>query len=250
MNDSQDSVINKALFKATIEEWRYNPAFLPLMVLGYLYLIGFAIISVSFVSAPIHEATFSSVFYTAAPCVALLGAGIIGQNVSSGILSVLFARPIRRYSYVLTRWLALAVASSTLCLILLLVEQVAGMAAFPGVAPDFNTLSQGVARVSMCFGLSATFIMFSSVLPSVINLSAWILFCIEHNCRNSTYGAIFVTHIVWKRARSQIGRICYSNLQRTGAASSINCFSIYRSFISGSYSIDKLVYGIYLFFQS
>lgn len=177
----KDSIINKALFKSTIEQWQYNPSFIPLMVIGYLILIGYAIVSVTFVSAPIHEATFSSVFYTAAPCVALLGAGIIGQNVTSGILSVLFARPIRRYSYVLTRWLALSVASSTLCLILLLIEQVAGMAAFPGVLPDFNTLCQAVERISMCFGLSATFIMFSSFLPSVINLSAWIVFCFISN---------------------------------------------------------------------
>ncbi len=171
----KDTVINKALFKSTIEQWQYNPSFVPLMALGYLFLIGYSIISVTFVDAPIHEATFSSVFWTAMPCVALLGAGIIGQNILSGILSVLFARPIRRYSYVLTRWLALSVASSALCLILLAIEQIAAMAAFPGIMPDFNTLSQGVARVSMCFGLSATFIMFSAILPGTVDLCAWIL---------------------------------------------------------------------------
>jgi len=175
IKNKKDSIINKALFKSTMEEWRYNPALIPLMSIGYLYLIGFSIVSVTFVDAPIHEATFSPVFWTALPCVAVLGAGIIGQNVASGILSVLFARPMRRYNYVLTRWLALSVASSALCMILLGTEQIAGMAAFPGIVPDFNTFSQAVARISMCFGLSATFIMFSALLPNAVDICAWIM---------------------------------------------------------------------------
>ncbi|MCW5822830.1 MAG: hypothetical protein KIT34_08490 [Cyanobacteria bacterium TGS_CYA1] len=177
----KDRAINLALFKSTLEEWRYNPAFIPIMAIGFLFLIGYSIVSVTFVDAPIHEATFSSVFWTALPSVALLGAGIIGKNVSSGILSVLFARPIRRYSYVLTRWLALSVASSALCLILLAIEQIAAMAAFPGILPDFNTLSQAVARVSMCFGLSATFVMFSSIFPNTLDLGIWIMLSFSSN---------------------------------------------------------------------
>lgn len=245
----KDSVINKALFKATIEEWRYNPALIPFMILGYIYLIGFSIISVTFVSAPIHEATFSSILFTAAPCVALLGAGIIGQNVSSGILSVLFARPMRRYSYVLTRWLALSVASSTLCLVLLVIEQVAGMAAFPGVSPDFNTLCQAVERVSMCFGLSATFVMLSSFLPNVVNLFAWLVLCFTSNMiveiaqlepylLNTNYGT------EWSRKLSEIViPICkelavplqslatpYIDLSHLAHATSISWFSVFTYF--------------------
>lgn len=177
----KDRVINQALFKSTIEEWRYNPAFIPIMAVGFIFLIGYSIVTVTFVDAPIHEASFSSVFWTALPCVALLGAGIIGRNVTSGILSVLFARPMRRYSYVLTRWLALSVASSALCLILLSIEQIAAMAAFPGIVPDFNTLSQAVARISMCFGLSATLVMFSAIFPSTLDVCIWVMLSFASN---------------------------------------------------------------------
>lgn len=173
----KDGVFNKAIFKATLEDWQRNPAVVTLTGIGFLYLIIYAICSVTFVDSPIKESNFASLFLTAVPAVALLGAGVLGQDVAQGTLSVLFARPLRRYSYVMTRWLALSVASSALCLVLLMIEQIAGMAAFPGILPDMNTLFEAAARISLCFGLSATFIMFSSILPNTMDLCAWIMLC-------------------------------------------------------------------------
>lgn len=173
----KDGVFNKAIFKSTIEEWYRNPAVVGLSIVGFIYLMAFTICSVTFVDSPIRESSFASVMLTAVPAVALLGAGILGQDVAKGTLSVLFARPLRRHSYVLTRWLVLSISSSVLCLMLLVIEQIAGMAAFPGIMPDINTFYDGAARVSMCFGLSATFIMFSSILPHSMDLCAWILLC-------------------------------------------------------------------------
>lgn len=42
----------------------------------------------------------------------ILGVGIIGQDLRSGVLQLVFARPIRRSSYVLSKWLAVALGSA------------------------------------------------------------------------------------------------------------------------------------------
>ena len=43
--------------------------------------------------------------------VIVLGAGAIGQDVSSGVLQLLLARPITRPEYVTSRWLAVAIGA-------------------------------------------------------------------------------------------------------------------------------------------
>jgi ABC-type transport system involved in multi-copper enzyme maturation permease subunit len=47
----------------------------------------------------------------AAPLALILAAGAIGQEVSSGTLQLLFARPVTRPSYLASRWLAATLAS-------------------------------------------------------------------------------------------------------------------------------------------
>ena len=37
----------------------------------------------------------------------MIAAGTIGQDVSSGVLQLLFARPVRRSEYVLSRWIGI-----------------------------------------------------------------------------------------------------------------------------------------------
>lgn len=41
----------------------------------------------------------------------LLAAGILGQESSSGVFQLLFARPVRRWEYVVSRWLAVCAAA-------------------------------------------------------------------------------------------------------------------------------------------
>jgi ABC-type transport system involved in multi-copper enzyme maturation permease subunit len=46
--------------------------------------------------------------------VLILGAGMVGQDVSSGVLSGILARPVRRAEYVVSRWVAVALGASAL----------------------------------------------------------------------------------------------------------------------------------------
>lgn len=49
--------------------------------------------------------------------VLVLGAGVIGRDLSSGVLQLILARPVSRPEYVFSRWLGLAAASFTVCLV-------------------------------------------------------------------------------------------------------------------------------------
>ena len=52
----------------------------------------------------------------------LLGAGLLGQESASGVFQLLFARPIRRWEYVVNRWLAVVTGASVLALLQLAIE--------------------------------------------------------------------------------------------------------------------------------
>lgn len=53
----------------------------------------------------------------AAQIVLIFAAGAIGQDVSSGVLQLTFARPVSRPSYVVSRWLAASFATTALVLV-------------------------------------------------------------------------------------------------------------------------------------
>ena len=75
----------------------------------------------SFFLLPLLVLTFARqaglvVLHTGQAFAVLLGAGIIGQDMSSGTLQLLFARPVTRGEYVLSRWLGASLGAS--CLVL------------------------------------------------------------------------------------------------------------------------------------
>ena len=54
----------------------------------------------------------------------ILGAGSIGRDLSSGVLALLFARPIVRTTYVIAKWTAVSLAAGTLGCATLIVQAV------------------------------------------------------------------------------------------------------------------------------
>lgn len=89
--------MNTTLFLSTIEQRAKSPVrmtiaglllFLPLFGMWLLPITGFMGVENGFKFGLIA------------------GAGIIGQDLSTGVLQLLFARPVTRMSYVLSRWLA------------------------------------------------------------------------------------------------------------------------------------------------
>jgi ABC-type transport system involved in multi-copper enzyme maturation permease subunit len=95
--------------------------------------------------------------------VLVLAAGLIGQDVSSGVLQLLFARPVTRSSYVLSRWIAVSLASIALCVVQALI--CALILQLRGAPPDLHTLMLVIGDDALlAFGLAAVVTLFSSLL--------------------------------------------------------------------------------------
>lgn len=106
--------------------------------------------------------------------VLLFAAGLIGQDVSTGVLQLLLARPVRRWEYVIHRWLAAAVAATAVCW----VQAVAawGLMNLRGGAPRFEDLLLFLAgRFFDVFALAAVITLLSSLIGGLGDLAIYLL---------------------------------------------------------------------------
>jgi ABC-type transport system involved in multi-copper enzyme maturation permease subunit len=134
--------------------------------------------------------------------VMVLGAGMIGQDVSSGVLTLLFARPVRRDEYVFNRWLAVGIAASAIALLQLVaaVTLMTLRGTMPPV-PDIAWFLLG--RIADSFGLAAVLVLLSSLMPGVADLALYLLLMLSTGVMQMIGG---FGHWTWlSRAGSEIG---------------------------------------------
>jgi hypothetical protein len=103
----------------------------------------------------------------------LFGVGLIGRDVSSGTLALLFTRPIRRWQYTTTRWLAAAAPAAVLSVAHLTVQFVVLAQRGHGV-PTAALLERMFEATTICLGLSAVLVALSSAAPGLADLGLWI----------------------------------------------------------------------------
>ena len=109
--------------------------------------------------------------------VLLFAAGLIGQDVSTGVLQLLLARPVRRWEYVIHRWLAAAVAATAMCWVQALVAW--GLMNLRGGAPPIEALLLFIAgRFLDVFALAAVITLLSSLIGGLGDLAIYLLFTI------------------------------------------------------------------------
>lgn len=103
-----------------------------------------------------------------------LGAGMIGQDVSSGVLQLLCARPVRRPEYVVSRWLGVAFAGSAISLFQLAVA--CGLLAARGAAPSpQDAVMFGAGRIFESFGIAAVLAFCSSLIGGFGDLGIYLM---------------------------------------------------------------------------
>lgn len=141
----------------------------PLRVL----LIGFMFVSmlmVAMVTKQIAVLSGSPVVFAL-----VLAAGAIGQEVSSGVLTLTFARPVTRTTFVLSRWLGAAGFASALGLVQAALALMA-IAARSGPAP---TAAEVAALAIECVLSSAAgaavMVMLSSLVNGLGDVALWAL---------------------------------------------------------------------------
>ena len=103
-----------------------------------------------------------------------LGAGMVGQDLSSGVLQLLCARPVRRSEYVTSRWLGAAIAAAALSLVQLALAS--GVLAARGAAPTPQAmLLFGAGRLLECFWTAAVLVLLSSLIGGFGDLGLYLL---------------------------------------------------------------------------
>ena len=113
----------------------------------------------------------------AIPLAMVLAVGMIGQDVSSGVLQLIFARPVRRSEYVLSRWLAVSLGASLLSLVQ--IGFYVALAAARGMAPSADAVLQfALGRELQIFGVAATMALLSSLIGGVGDLAIYALLTI------------------------------------------------------------------------
>jgi ABC-type transport system involved in multi-copper enzyme maturation permease subunit len=103
-----------------------------------------------------------------------LGAGMIGQDVSSGVLQLLCARPVRRPEYVVSRWLGVAFAGSAISLLQLGVAWALMTARGTAPTPQ-DALMFGAGRIVESFGIAAVLALCSSLIGGFADLGIYLM---------------------------------------------------------------------------
>jgi hypothetical protein len=104
----------------------------------------------------------------------IFAVGMIGQDVSSGVLQLLFARPVRRMEYVASRWFAVGAAASIVGALQIALSLMA-LAARGGAPPAQDAALFVLQRVLESFGLAAVFALLSTLIGSVGDLALYAL---------------------------------------------------------------------------
>jgi ABC-type transport system involved in multi-copper enzyme maturation permease subunit len=213
--------MNPTIIKSTIEQRLKSPVrmaiggallFLPLLGMWFLPVTGFMGLDNGF--------KFGLV----------IGAGIIGQDLSAGVLQLMFARPVTRMSYVVNRWLgcvALAVAMTAFQVLSgWLILQTRGMPMEAGGA-----LAYGATQVLAAIGIVSVLTLFSALIGGFGDLGLYLLATI--------FGGVMgaggqITGTTWaRRTGEEIGRFLSPglNIERLIATDPVSWFQIV-SFVS------------------
>jgi hypothetical protein len=102
----------------------------------------------------------------------VLAAGMIGQDVSAGVLHLLFARPVSRSEYVLSRWLSVVIAATVLAILQLALAWL--ILSARGYPPEAKVMTLTMAqRVFEVIQIAAVMAFFSSLVSGVGDLGLW-----------------------------------------------------------------------------
>lgn len=104
----------------------------------------------------------------------ILAAGAIGQEVSSGVLTLTFARPLRRSAYVFSRWAGAGGFAAALGLVQLAIG-VMVIVARGTVPPGADAAALALECVFVSFTGAALMVMLSSLVNGLGDVGVWVI---------------------------------------------------------------------------
>jgi ABC-type transport system involved in multi-copper enzyme maturation permease subunit len=148
--------VNPTIFVTTLRQRFASRTRLLLVAIVFLFPLGFSFLA--------SEAAFQAT-RTGAVFAFLLGAGILGQESASGVFQLLFARPVRRWEYVVSRWLALCAASCALVIVQIGILTL--LLASKGLPDSRDILTLVADQMLSAIGTASVILFFSSFLSGV-----------------------------------------------------------------------------------
>lgn len=154
--------MNPALVSAFLRQRLSSPMRLGLLVLVTLFPLGGVAIM----------GTIGVLGGIAGPIALILAAGAIGQDVSSGTLQLLLARPVTRPSYLVSRWLAATLGAIALTAAMLVLGTLVLL--LRGTHPDALDLVRMLLEAACAAGgNAAVLIMFSTLAGGLGDLGLY-----------------------------------------------------------------------------
>jgi ABC-type transport system involved in multi-copper enzyme maturation permease subunit len=157
--------VNRTIVLSTWEQRLKSPLRMTLAVLGFfLPLLGLWYMPIAGIGTLDHGFKFG----------VLIGAGLIGQDLSAGVLQLMFARPVTRWSYVMSRWFACVSFATVLTVAQVglgaLIVQMKGFPGDPSEAALFAG-SQALAAI----GIVSVLTLLSSLLGGFGDLGLYLV---------------------------------------------------------------------------
>jgi hypothetical protein len=109
----------------------------------------------------------------AAPLALILAAGAIGQEVSSGTLQLLFARPVTRPSFLVSRWLGATLAAFGITVVVTMLATLALLLRSAAPAP-LDVARLLLDALCSCAGHAAVLIMLSTLAGGLGDLGLYV----------------------------------------------------------------------------
>lgn len=100
----------------------------------------------------------------------VIAAGVIGQDVSDGILPLVFSRPVKRYEYVISKWITVSLIASVCAIIMAAVNTALYFGFTPQFFEHFKIIIIGSQSFVMAMGLSAVMVLLSALLPGAADV--------------------------------------------------------------------------------
>lgn len=98
--------------------------------------------------------------------------GTVGRDVSSGVLPILFTRPLARRTYVLAKWLAAGTAAGTIGALTIVVEAL--LLSHLGFGVGGSGIAASIfGGFTSAFGISSVLVLFSVLLAGIGDIALW-----------------------------------------------------------------------------
>jgi ABC-type transport system involved in multi-copper enzyme maturation permease subunit len=153
-------MFSRPIAVATIKHWLSAPLIWIAVGIVFFFTIGTSVFGLVLLKWPEFQVLSGN---SGATFAIILGTGIIGRDLSSGVLPLVFARPISRANYVFSKWLTLSLTAIILSFAQCIVIHLFAFLLSPDAFSNEAFLAACADTLFVCFGFSAVMVLFSAL---------------------------------------------------------------------------------------